>query len=529
MAGASEAARVKEEFLKNNVGAIISVTKAWAYGAEVLEMDSTIPQAVWGFNGSERPGSVYLAGAIGTSEQKGLPIFKIYGRDVQNATDSSVPKDVKEQILMFSKAAVAVTTMKNTSYLSMGSVSMGIGGSIIIPELFQEYFGMRNESVDMSEFIRRIEREIYDKDEYERALKYVKKTCVEMADPNDESVQFTKEEKEENWRFCIKMAIIARDLMIGSEKLREMGYLEEAEGHNAIVAGFQGQRHWTDHFPNGDFLEAVLNSSFDWNGVRQPFIVATENDSLNGLSMLLGHLLTGTSQIFADVRTYWSPEALKRISGKEDLPDSLKQGFIYLTNSGSAPLDGCGEMKDGEEYLIKPHWKINEEDVEACQKATKWGPAKLVSFRGGGFSSSFKTRAGLSLTMVQLNFIKGQGPVLQIAEGHSISIGELEDLVIARTDPTWPKTFFIPNLVDKPAFKDVYSVMKKWGSNHCSICYGHVGDNLITLASMLRIPVSMHNVSDERIFRPSVWDSFGTDSLQLADYLACKNYGPLYK
>ena len=527
--GATEAAIVSEDFSKNNIGGIISVTKAWAYGAEVLEMDKTIPQAIWGFNGSERPGAVYLAGAIATSEQKGLPVFKIYGRDVQDAIEKEIPADVACQILEFAKCALVVATMKKKSYLSMGSVSMGIGGSIISPELFQDYFDMRNESVDMSEFIRRIDNEIYDKQEYARARDYVKKTCKTMADPNPADSCFSDEKKREVWDYCVKMALIARDLMVGNSKLKEMGYSEEALGHNAILAGFQGQRSWTDFLPNGDFMEAVLNSSFDWNGVRQPYIISTENDSLNGLSMLFGHLLTGKAQIFADVRTYWSREALIRVTGKDNFTEQIEDGFIYLTNSGAAALEGCGEMKSKDTYEIKPHWLVNEDDIKACQISTKWGAAKHATFRGGGFSSSFTTRGGLPFTMVRLNLLKGLGPAIQIVEGHSIDIGEIQSIIVSRTDPTWPKTFFVPRLNKKPAFKDVYSVMKKWGSNHCSLCHGHIGASLITLASMFRIPVSLHNVDEEDIFRPSAWDAFGCDSLQNADYLACKTYGPLYK
>jgi L-fucose isomerase len=528
--GVAEAARVKEQFTKEGVGAVISITRTWAYAAEVIEMDPLIPQAIWGINGSERPGAVYLAGAIATSEQKGLPVFKIYGKDVQDADDYSIPEDVATQMIEFSRAAIAVATMKNKSYLSIGTVCMGIGGSIIIPEMFQDYFGMRNEYVDMTELTRRLNKEIYDKDEFERALKWIKFNCVETKDPNPEEIQESRKKKDKNWETVAKMSLIVKDLMVGNPKLKELGYEEEAEGHNAIVAGFQGQRQWTDYYPNGDFMEAILNSSFDWNGIRQPYIVATENDSLNGMSMLFGHLLTGTAQVFADVRTFWSADAIERVSGTDKLPDTLKNGFIYLTNSGAAALDGCGEMQKNGKPAMLPHWEISSEDVEKSVKATKWGPAKLSTFRGGGFSSSFLTKGGMPMTALRLNYIKGLGPVLQIAEGYSIDLDEkIKKVIVSRTDPTWPKTFFVPKLTGKGAFKDVYTVMKKWGSNHCSFSYRHIGHSLITLASMLRIPVMMHNIDEERIFRPSAWDAFGTDNLEAADYRACRNFGPIYK
>lgn len=528
--GVSEASRVKEQFDRQGVGAVVSITRAWAYAAEVIEMDWLIPQAIWGFNGSERPGAVYLAGAIATSEQKGIPVFKIYGQDVQDADDYSIPEDVARNLIQFGKVAIAIATMKNKSYLSLGSVSMGIGGSIVIPEFFQEYFGMRSEYVDMTEIIRRIEKNIYDQKEYEVALDWVKKNCNEMKDPNPIEIQESRNKKDRNWETVVKMFLISRDLMVGNNKLKNMGYEEEAEGHNAIAAGFQGQRHWTDHLPNGDFMEAMLNSSFDWNGIRQPFIMATENDSLNSMSMLIGHMLTGAAQVFADVRTFWSPAAIKRVCHIDELPKQLEDGFIYLTNSGAGALDGCGEMiKKGEPAMLA-HWEITSQQVEACVKATEWGPAKLASFRGGGFSSSYLTKADMPITAIRINFVKGLGPVIQLAEGYTIGLeNDLEEVIISRTDYTWPKTFFVPKLTGKGAFKSVYTVMKKWGSNHCSFSYGHIGHEVITLASALRIPVMMHNVEEERIFRPSAWDAMGTECLEAADYRACKTFGPLYK
>lgn len=528
--GISECNRVSHAFKLQNVGAVISITKAWAYSSEVLEMDKTLPQAIWGFNGSERPGAVYLAGAIATSEQKGLPIFKIYGRNVQGADDNSVPNDVAAQILLFSRAAIAFATLRNKAYLSVGSVSMGIGGSIVSPDLFQDYFGMRNEYVDMSEVSRRLELGIYDENTFEHALAWTKKNCKEMQDPNLEETQWSREKKDAVWPVVVKMALIMKDLMNGNPALAAKGFAEEAEGHCAIAAGFQGQRPWNDYMPNGDFMEAVLSSSFDWDGPRQPYIVATENDSLNAMSMLLGHLLTNESQIFADVRTFWSPEALSGVDPDIQLPDTLKNGFIYLTNSGAAALDGSGAMQKDGEYCIKPFYEATEADRAACLRATKWGFAKLASFRGGGFSSSFLTKPGLPMTMIRLNLIRGFGPVLQLAEGYSVALPEtMQEKVIARTDPTWPKTFFVPRLTGDGAFDDVYHVMNTWGSNHCAISFGHIGDRLITLASMLRIPVTMHNVARNRVFRPSCWEMLGTTSPETADVLACQNFGPIYR
>lgn len=527
--GVAEAARAAEKFQKEGVGVSITVTPCWCYGTETMDMDPTIPKAVWGFNGTERPGAVYLAAVLAGYNQKGLPAFGIYGKDVQDADDTIIPEDVKEKLLRFAKAGLAVATMKGKSYLSIGSVSMGIAGSIVQESFFQDYLGMRNEYVDMTEIIRRIDEGIYDKEEYERALKWVKENCKEGKDNNPEEIQLTREEKDRNWEFVVKMTMIARDLMIGNPRLAEIGYGEEALGHNAIAAGFQGQRQWTDHFPNGDFMEAILNSSFDWNGIREPFIMATENDSLNAVPMLFGHLLTNTAQIFADVRTYWSPEAVKRVTGKK-LTGRAENGIIHLINSGAATLDGTGEqMRDGK-HVFKPFWEITEEEVKKCLEATSWRPANLEYFRGGGFSSNFLTRGGIPVTMSRLNIVKGLGPVLQIAEGYTVELPEdVHDILDQRTDPTWPTTWFAPRLTGKDSFKDVYSVMNNWGANHGSISYGHIGAELITLASMLRIPVNMHNVPEEKIFRPDAWNAFGTKDLEGADYRACANFGPLYK
>ncbi len=526
--GGAEAARCADLFAAENVGATINVASTWCYGAESIDMDPLIPKAIWGFNGSERTGAVYLAGASGASEQKGLPVFKIYSRNVQDADDNSIPEDVCEDLLRFARAALVVALLRGKSYLSMGGVSMGIGGSIVDTGFFQKYLGMRNESIDMVEFVRRMDRNIYDQKEFELALKWTKENCDEMEDPNPVEKQRSREEKNQDWETCVKMTLIARDLMIGNPKLEQMDYKEEAEGKNAIAAGFQGQRQWTDHLPNGDFMEAILNSSFDWNGIRQPFIVATENDSVNAVSMLFGHLLTGTAQLFADVRTFWSKEAIKRVTGKE-LAGRGSEGFIYLSNSGSAALDGTGQQTIDSKPAIKPAYIISDKEAKACIENTKWGPSKLAAFRGGGFSSAYSTQGDMPFTMVRLNLIEHIGPVLQIAEGYSIELpDDVDSIIVKRTDSTWPRTYFVPNLNGVGAFKEVYAVMKKWASNHCAICYGHIGADLITLSSMLRIPVSMHNVDEEKIMRPSYWDAYGTVYLEAADIEACKRLGPLY-
>lgn len=526
--GVAEAARCAERFEREGVGAVIDVTRCWCYGTEVIDMNPHVPRAIWGFNGTKKPGAVYLAGAAAASDQKGLPTFKIYGKDVQDETDFSIPDDVKEDILRFARCSLAMAVMKGKSYLSMGGVSMGIGGSIVDDHFFQNYLGMRNEYIDMTEFTRRIDRGIYDTEEFEQALSWVKDNCPEMEDPNLPERQETREQKDENWNTVIKMTLIARDLMIGNPKLAEADYVEEAEGHNAIAAGFQGQRQWTDHFPNGDFMEAILNSSFDWNGIREPFVIATENDSLNAAVMLFGHLLTGTAQIFADVRTCWSREAIERVSG-ETIPGRGEGGFIYLTNSGAAALDGSGECHEDGRPVMKHFLDLSPEEADGCIKATTWGEAKLVTFRGGGFSSAYRSRGEMPLTMSRLNLVKGLGPVLQIAEGCSIDLPEnIYDEIVGRTDPTWPRTFFVPRLTGQGVFSNVYRVMKAWGANHCALSFGHIGADLITLASMLRIPVSMHNVEEEKIFRPGAWDAFGTGDPEGADYRACENFGPLY-
>jgi L-fucose isomerase len=526
--GVAEAARTAEKFAKEGVGVSLTVTPCWCYGSETMDMDPLIPKAVWGFNGTERPGAVYLAAVLAAHNQKGLPAFGIYGHDVQDANDKSIPGDVRDKILQFVKAGLAAATMRGKSYLSLGSVSMGIAGSIVNDGFFGKYLGMRNEYVDMSEFIRRMNLEIYDAEEFEKAKKWVKANCKEGADRNSEDLRSDREQKDKDWDTVIKMTLIARDLMTGNPKLAEKGFGEEALGHNAIAAGFQGQRQWTDFMPNGDFMEAMLCSSFDWNGIREAFVVATENDSLNGAAMLLGHLLSNTAQVFADVRTYWSGDAIHRVTGKK-LTGKAENGVIHLINSGAASLDGSGrQTKDGKP-VMKPFWEITPEDAEQCLGATSWEPANQGYFRGGGYSSKFLTKGEMPVTMIRLNILDGLGPVLQLAEGYTIDLPEdVSTALWERTDPTWPTTWFAPILTGKGAFTDVYSVMANWGANHGAFSYGHIGADLITLASILRIPVCMHNISDDRIFRPSAWSAFGTSDLEGADYRACGNYGPLY-
>jgi len=529
--GVAEAAQAAATFARQGVGVSLTVTPCWCYGSETMDMDPIIPKAVWGFNGTERPGAVYLAAVLAAHNQKGLPAFSIYGRDVQDSTDSSIPPDVQQRLLQFARAGLAVATLRGKSYLSMGSVSMGIAGSIVDPGFFEDYLGMRVMTVDMSEFVRRIEEGIYDQDEYARALPWVRENCQEGRDHNPPQVQRSRAQKDRDWEFVVKMAMIARDLMVGNPRLAALGYGEEALGHNAILSGFQGQRQWTDHFPNGDFLEALLNSSFDWNGIREPFLVATENDCLNGVAMLFGHLLTDTAQVFADVRTYWSPAAVKRVTGHA-LAGLSAGGIIHLINSGAATLDATGHMPAGAgdgQPAMKPFWEITPEDVTRCLDATSWYPASLGYFRGGGFSSGFLTRGGMPVTMSRVNLIKGLGPALQIAEGYTVDLPEEVHYTLnERTDPTWPTHWFVPNLTGGGPFQDVYSVMYNWGANHGVLSFGHVGADLITLAAMLRIPVCMHNVPEERIFRPSVWAAFGAMDPQGADFRACANFGPLY-
>ena len=526
--GVKEASDCASKFEKENVGVSLSVTPCWCYGSETMDMNPHLPKAIWGFNGTERPGAVYLAATLAAHNQFGLPSFGIYGHDVQDMGDQSIPDDVKQKLLSFARAGLAVALMKGKSYLAIGSVSMGIAGSIVNNDFFQSYLGMRTEYIDSSEVLRRVQKNIYDEDEFKKALAWVKKNCKEGEDFNPKEKQFSREQKDKDWEFVVKMTMIIRDLMTGNPKLKDKGFGEEAMGHNAIVSGFQGQRQWTDFLPNGDFAEAILNSSFDWNGIRAPYMVATENDAMNGVSMLLGYLLTSTPQIFADVRTYWSPDAVKRVAGWT--PDgAAKQGFIHLINSGSATLDGSARQQRDGKPVMKSFWEISEKEAQDCLDATTWYPANNGYFRGGGYSSKFVTKGGMPVTMCRMNLVKGLGPVLQIAEGHTIDLPEkVHNTLDERTDRTWPTTWFVPVLNDSPAFKDVYAVMANWGSNHGSISYGHIGHELITLASMLRIPVCMHNVADERLFRPSAWNSFGMDK-EGSDYRACSTYGALYK
>ena len=526
----AETAACAEKFERAGVGSTITVTSCWCYGAETMDMNPYYPKAVWGFNGTERPGAVYLAAVLAAHAQKGLPAFGIYGRDVQDLDDNSIPADVAEKLLRFARAAQAAATMRGKSYLSVGSVSMGIAGSIVDTNFFQEYLGMRNESVDMSEIIRRANEGIYDNDEFAKAMEWTEKYCKsnEGTDFNIPEKIKTREAKDADWEFVVKMTIIIRDLMQGNPKLRELGFKEEALGHNAIVAGFQGQRQWTDFMPNGDFSEALLNTSFDWNGIREAFVVATENDACNGVAMLFGHLLTQTSQIFSDVRTFWSTEAVERVTGKK-LTGRAANGIIHLINSGATTLDGTGQQTKDGKPAMKPAWEITEKEAEDCLAATTWYPANRDYFRGGGYSSNFLSKGDMPVTMMRLNLVKGLGPVLQIAEGWTVEIdSDIHQALNLRTDKTWPTTWFVPRLCDKHGFKDVYSVMNNWGANHGAISYGHIGKDLITLASILRIPVCMHNVNEDEIFRPAAWNAFGMDK-EGADYRACANYGPIYK
>ena len=524
--GVVEAAQAAEKFRKAGVGVSLTVTPCWCYGSETMDMDASIPKAIWGFNGTERPGAVYLAAVSAGHTQKGLPAFTIYGRDVQNIGDTNIPDDVRGKILSFVKSGLAVATIRGKSYLSVGGVSMGIAGSIVGQDFFEDTLGMRVESVDMTELVRRIEEKIYDEEEFQRALAWVKVNCREGKDYN--KVSRTRERKDSEWEFVVKSAIIVRDLMIGNPRLAQLGFGEEALGHNAILSGFQGQRHWTDHYPNGDFLEAILTSSFDWNGIREPLQVATENDCLNGVCMLLGHLLTDTAQIFADVRTYWSPDAVKSATGHA-LSGEAAPGLLHLINSGAATLDGCGAQTRDGKPVMKPFWEISPKEAQACLEATTWPPAIYEYFRGGGFSSAYGTRATMPTTMFRINMVKGVGPVLQIAEGHFVDLPkEIYTVLEERTNPTWPSHWFVPTLTGKGVFRDVYSVMNAWGANHGTISYGHIGAELITLAAMLRIPVYMHNVAEEKVFRPSAWTAFGTADVEGADFRACANFGPIY-
>lgn len=534
--GGAEAAKCAEFFSDKNVVATLSVTPCWCYGTETFDMDPNTIKAVWGFNGTERPGAVYLAAVMAAHAQRGLPAFSIYGHDVQDMGDRTVPADVREKILRFAKAAVTVGWMKNKAYVNLGGVAMGIAGSYCNADMFQKYFGIRAEWVDMTEIVRRITLEIYDHDEYEKALAWIKANCPEGFDCNagKDLADIIKRSKvvpaDKDWEFITKMTLVVRDILYGNKKLDEMGWHEEALGRNAVAGGFQGQRQWTDWLPNADFTEAIMASTFDWNGTKAPTPFATENDTLNGVAMMLGTLISGSAPCFHDVRTYWSPEACERVTGHK--PEGVaKDGFIHLINSGATALDGSGASKnDKGEGCMKPFWDMTDADIKACLDATDWCRANYEYFRGGGFSSHFRCKAEMPVTMLRVNVVEGIGPVLQIAEGYTANLpDEIHNTIDKRTDPSWPTTWFAPRLTGEGAFKDVYSVMANWGANHGVTVYGHVGADLITLASMLRIPVNMHNVDSKDIFRPHAWSAFGTEDTQSADYRACATYGPLYK
>lgn len=534
--GGAEAAKCAEQFSTENVVATLTVTPCWCYGSETFDMDPQTIKAVWGFNGTERPGAVYLAAVMAAYAQKGLPAFSIYGRDVQDMTDTTVPADVAQKILRFAKASVAVGWMKNKAYVNLGGVAMGIAGSYCNADMFQNYFGIRAEWVDMTEIVRRITLEIYDHEEYDKALAWVKENCKEGFDLNEgkDLPEIIRKSKvvpaDKDWEFVTKMTMVMRDILYGNEKLDEMGWHEEALGKNAVAGGFQGQRNWTDWLPNADFTEAIMASTFDWNGAKMPTPFATENDTLNGVSMMLGTLVSHSAPCFHDVRTYWSSDACERVTGVR--PDGVaKDGFIHLINSGATALDGSGAAKnDKGEGCMKPFWEMTQQDIKACLDATDWCRANYEYFRGGGYSSHFRCSAQMPVTMLRVNVIDGIGPVLQLAEGYTVDLpDEIHNTIDKRTDPSWPTTWFVPRLTGEGAFRDVYSVMANWGANHGVTVYGHVGADLITLASMLRIPVNMHNVDDTEIFRPHAWAAFGTEDTQSADFRACENYGPLYK
>lgn len=545
--GLAENAACDAKFAREGVGLTLTVTPCWCYGSETMDMDPLRPKAVWGFNGTERPGAVYLAAVLAGHAQKGLPAFGIYGRDVQDAGDKSIPDDVQEKILRFVRAGVAVATMKGTTYAAMGGTSMGIAGSIVDTRFFELHLGMKVMHIDMSEFSGRIQHGVFDPREFKKAMKWVKANCKEGRDWNTPKKQRSRGQKDQDWETSVKMALVARDLMVGNPRLEELGFKEQARGHNAIAGGFQGQRQWTDHYPNGDFMEAILCSSFDWNGVRQPYVFATENDCLNAVSMLFGHLLTGTAQLFSDVRTYWSWNAVAKATGlniakkNKDIKPGWNvvpeaDGFLHLINSGPSALDWTGESnanpsksgpKRTNSNLIKPWLDMTDKDVRACSDATVWCPSMTEYFPGGGWSTDFTTKGGMPCTMCRINLVDGIGPVLQIAEGWTVELPDkVHKALDERTNPTWPTTWFVPRLTGKGAFTSVYDVMNNWGANHGAICYGHVGADLVTLASMLRVPVDMHNVDE--VFRPAVWSRHGTDDIEAADYRACANYGPLY-
>ena len=528
--GVKEAAACEEKFQREDVGLSITVTPCWCYGSETMDMDPQRPKAIWGFNGTERPGAVYLAAALSAHTQKGIPAFGIYSKDVQEAGDETIPEDVVYKLLNFARAGLAVAYMKGKAYLSMGGTSMGIAGSVVDSKFWEKYLGMRVEAIDMTEFVGRMSKGIYDQKEYKKALAWVKENCPEGDDFNSKETQRSRDQLDSEWEDSVKMTLIARDLMVGNEQLAVKGYGEQAHGHHAIAAGFQGQRQWTDHFTNGDFMEAILNTSFDWNGKRPSYIVATENDALNGAGMLFGQLLTNSAQIFADLRTYWSPDSVSRVTGGYQLEDVAANGILHLINSGPAALDGTGDQKDSEGLpTMKPHWEITDEEMRASLQNTTWHPSVTEYFPGGGMSTRFKTKGGMAATMIRLNIAEGLGPCLQIAEGWTVELPEsVHDVLDIRTNPTWPTTWFAPRLTGEGPFCSTYDVMNNWGANHCVMTAGHVGDLYITLASMLRIPVYMHNVENSKVFRPSAWRSFGTADLESADFRACQSHGPLY-
>lgn len=536
--GPRSGALAQEYFQREGVSANIWVSRSWSYSDELMSACIGIgstewQQAAYGLNQTDRPGAVWLKAFCAAMDEKKRPIFSIYNPDLEDESGDLSPY-VAGRILRFARAAVAAAEMRGKNYLSVGGVSMGIIGSDARRNSFLQTFGMGTVSVDMVAIRGRIDQGFYDHEELESAFKFMKKNFKFSF---DESQGPRPRDLDELIRETLRMTIIVRDLMIGNPKLasskvgKAQGFkanVERAQGANAIMAGTQGQRQWTDLYPNFDVTESILNSSFDWNGFRAPFVVATENDSKNGIGMLAANLVSGgMSQLFADIRTNWTPESVKKATGK-DISRIAPQGFIDKRNSGAGALEyaldlfglvkgGAGMSVQDVAEAVRADANIQDRLIRDACAGTTYMTAALEYFPGDGLSSHFRTPGGIPMTAYRYNMI-GDELTCSVVEGATVELPrDVADCIGRITDRTWPETYWVPRGMSS------FEYMSRIGPNHDGNSFGLIGADLLTLNAMLRVPVDMHNVPREDIFRPTFWDRCGGD-----DFRACEKLGPVY-
>lgn len=533
--GARTGARAQAVYSRAGVCANIWVSRSWAYSDELMSAcqgigSSEWQQAAYGLNQTDAPGAVWLKAFTAAMDEKKRPIFAIYSPDLESEDGPLCPY-VSERILRFARCAAAVAEMRGKNYLSVGSVSMGIIGSDVRRNILLDYLGMGTVSVDMVAIRGRIDRGFYDHAELEKAVRFMQKNFA---------IDYGKGRRpyksEALLRECLKMTLIVRDLMIGNPRLasprigKAQGFqadVEHAQGANAIAAGTQGQRQWTDLYPNFDMTESLLNSSFDWNGFRAPYIVATENDSKNAIGMLVASLITGLPQLFADIRTNWSPASIRQATGI-DVDDVAPRGLIDKRNSGAGALDYAldprtlvPEASRETPYRVAAAIRRSEAAQARLMKeaaaGTTYLPAILTYFPGDGLSSHYRTPGGIPMTAYRYNVV-GNMLTCSVVEGETVALPDrVADHISNVTDRTWPETFWMP--------RDMSSIeyMTRIGPNHDANSFGLIGADLLTVNAMLRVPVDLHNLAGDHIFRPTLWDRFGGD-----DFAACRMLGPLY-